>query len=71
MNPIASVAAGSGNGVPTRAETSLIYAISSSRFSCWNALKRAVLDGLPEQNYVDISAVMKLIGSNFGPGLGA
>jgi hypothetical protein len=30
----------------------------------------AMLDGLPEQDYADISAVTKLIGSNFGPGLG-
>jgi len=30
----------------------------------------AMLDGLPEQDYTDISAVTRLIGSNFGPGLG-
>ncbi|CAB3770493.1 DUF2795 domain-containing protein [Paraburkholderia humisilvae] len=30
----------------------------------------AMLDGLPEQDYTDIAAVTKLIGSNFGPGLG-
>ncbi|SIT42347.1 conserved hypothetical protein [Paraburkholderia piptadeniae] len=30
----------------------------------------AMLDGLPEQDYADIDAVTKLIGSNFGPGLG-
>jgi hypothetical protein len=28
-------------------------------------------DGLPEQDYADVAAVTKLIGSNFGPGLGA
>jgi hypothetical protein len=31
----------------------------------------AMLDGLPEQDYADVAAVTKLIGSNFGPGLGA
>ncbi|HVE10773.1 MAG TPA: DUF2795 domain-containing protein [Paraburkholderia sp.] len=30
----------------------------------------AILDGLPEQDYADFEAVEKLIGSNFGPGLG-
>ena len=30
----------------------------------------AMLDGLPEQDYADIEAVEKLLGSNFGPGLG-
>ena len=30
----------------------------------------SMLDGLPEQDYADINAVTKLIGSNFGPGLG-
>jgi hypothetical protein len=30
-----------------------------------------MLDGLPEQDYADIGAVTRLIGSNFGPGLGA
>jgi uncharacterized protein DUF2795 len=29
----------------------------------------AMLDGLPEQDYADIAAVTKLIGSNFGPGI--
>ena len=29
----------------------------------------SMLDGLPEQDYADIQAVTKLIGSNFGPGL--
>jgi len=29
----------------------------------------AILDGLPEQDYRDVSAVTRLIGSNFGPGL--
>jgi hypothetical protein len=31
----------------------------------------AMLDGLPEQDYADVAAVTRLIGSNFGPGLGA
>ncbi|HEY3600166.1 MAG TPA: DUF2795 domain-containing protein [Paraburkholderia sp.] len=31
----------------------------------------SMLDGLPEQDYADVAAVTKLIGSNFGPGLGA
>jgi hypothetical protein len=31
----------------------------------------AMLDGLPEQDYADVASVTKLIGSNFGPGLGA
>lgn len=30
----------------------------------------AMLDGLPEQDYVDIDSVTRLIGSNFGPGVG-
>lgn len=30
----------------------------------------AILDGLPEQDYADIDAVTKLMGSNYGPGLG-
>ncbi|MEM5344783.1 DUF2795 domain-containing protein [Paraburkholderia azotifigens] len=30
----------------------------------------SMLDGLPEQDYADIQSVTKLIGSNFGPGLG-
>jgi hypothetical protein len=30
----------------------------------------AMLDGLPEQDYANIEAVEKLLGSNFGPGLG-
>jgi Protein of unknown function (DUF2795) len=30
----------------------------------------AMLDGLPDQDYADVAAVTKLIGSNFGPGLG-
>ncbi|CAN7354859.1 DUF2795 domain-containing protein [Trinickia sp. LjRoot230] len=29
----------------------------------------AILDGLPEQDYADINAVMPLIGSNYGPGV--
>lgn len=29
----------------------------------------AILDGLPEQDYVDIDAVTQFIGSNYGPGL--
>ncbi|HEY1996323.1 DUF2795 domain-containing protein [Paraburkholderia sp.] len=31
----------------------------------------AMLDGLPEQDYADVASVTRLIGSNFGPGLGA
>lgn len=31
----------------------------------------AMLDGLPEQDYADIDAVTRLLGSNYGPGLGA
>ena len=31
----------------------------------------AILDGLPEQDYRDVRAVTQLIGSNYGPGLGA
>ena len=30
----------------------------------------SMLDGLPEQDYADIDSVTKLIGRNFGPGLG-
>lgn len=30
----------------------------------------AMLDGLPEQDYADIDSVTRLIGGNFGPGLG-
>jgi len=30
----------------------------------------AILDGLPEQDYRDVSSVTRLIGSNFGPGIG-
>ena len=30
----------------------------------------AMLDGLPEQDYADIDSVTRLIGSNFGPGVG-
>jgi hypothetical protein len=29
-----------------------------------------MLDGLPEQDYADIDSVTRLIGGNFGPGLG-
>jgi hypothetical protein len=29
----------------------------------------SMLDGLPEQDYADIAAVTRLIGSNYGPGL--
>jgi len=31
----------------------------------------AILDGMPEQDYTDVASVTKLIGSNYGPGLGA
>jgi len=31
----------------------------------------AILDGLPEQDYSDVASVTRLIGSNYGPGLGA
>ncbi|MGF6780115.1 DUF2795 domain-containing protein [Paraburkholderia sp. GAS334] len=31
----------------------------------------SMLDGLPEQDYTDITSVTKLIGSNYGPGLGS
>jgi hypothetical protein len=31
----------------------------------------AILDGLPEQDYLDVRSVTQLIGSNYGPGLGA
>ncbi|NLP65647.1 DUF2795 domain-containing protein [Paraburkholderia sacchari] len=30
----------------------------------------AILDGLPEQDYRDVASVTRLIGSNYGPGLG-
>lgn len=30
----------------------------------------AILDGLPEQDYADVNAVTRFIGSNYGPGLG-
>lgn len=30
----------------------------------------AMLDGLPERDYADISAVTQLIGGSFGPGVG-
>lgn len=30
----------------------------------------AILDGLPEQDYADVDAVTRHIGSNYGPGLG-
>jgi hypothetical protein len=30
----------------------------------------SILDGLPEQDYADIAAVTRLIGSNCGPGIG-
>lgn len=29
----------------------------------------SILDGLPEQDYVDIESVTRLIGSNYGPGV--
>ena len=29
----------------------------------------SMLDGLPEQDYVDIASVTRLLGSNYGPGL--
>ena len=29
----------------------------------------AMLDGMPEQDYVDIESVTRLIGGNYGPGL--
>lgn len=31
----------------------------------------AILDGLPEQDYRDVRSVTQLIGSNYGPGVGA
>lgn len=31
----------------------------------------AILDGLPEQDYLDVASVTRLIGSNYGPGLGS
>ena len=30
----------------------------------------AMLDGLPEQDYADVDAVTRLVGSNYGPGIG-
>jgi len=30
----------------------------------------SMLKGLPEQDYTDVASVTRLIGSNFGPGLG-
>ena len=30
----------------------------------------AILDGMPEQDYQDVASVTRLIGSNYGPGLG-
>ncbi len=30
----------------------------------------AILDGMPEQDYANVDSVTRLIGSNFGPGLG-
>lgn len=31
----------------------------------------AILDGMPEQDYRDVESVTRLIGGNFGPGVGA
>ena len=31
----------------------------------------SMLDGLPEQDYTDVASVTRLIGGNYGPGLGA
>ncbi|QGZ61424.1 DUF2795 domain-containing protein [Paraburkholderia acidisoli] len=31
----------------------------------------AILDGMPEQDYQDVASVTRLIGSNYGPGVGA
>lgn len=31
----------------------------------------AILDGMPEQDYRDVASVTRLLGSNYGPGLGA
>jgi hypothetical protein len=31
----------------------------------------SMLDGLPEQDYADVSAVTRLVGGNYGPGLGS
>ncbi|RDK02327.1 DUF2795 domain-containing protein [Paraburkholderia lacunae] len=31
----------------------------------------SMLDGLPEQDYADVASVTRLIGGNYGPGLGA
>ncbi|HEY2024394.1 DUF2795 domain-containing protein [Paraburkholderia sp.] len=30
----------------------------------------AMLDGMPEQDYADLASVTRLIGGNYGPGLG-
>jgi hypothetical protein len=30
----------------------------------------AMLDGMPEQDYVDVASVTRLIGSNYSPGIG-
>jgi hypothetical protein len=30
-----------------------------------------MLDGLPEQDYADVTSITRLIGGNYGPGLGA
>ena len=31
----------------------------------------SMLDGLPEQDYADVASVTRLVGGNYGPGLGA
>jgi hypothetical protein len=31
----------------------------------------AIIDGMPEQDYGDVASVTRLIGSNYGPGVGA
>jgi len=31
----------------------------------------SMLDGLPEQDYADVTSITRLIGGNYGPGLGA
>lgn len=31
----------------------------------------SMLDGMPEQDYVDVESVTRLISGNYGPGLGA
>lgn len=31
----------------------------------------AIIDGMPEQDYRDVASVTRLIGSNYGPGVGA